>query len=222
MPPRASKACRMTVCLTAFSLIELLVVMAIVMILAGMAVYGLSDSTQNARRTSRELVRAHLQQARAHAIATRSQTALIIPARGSAKLGLRAMSLIEVEHIDGRYVPVKDEDAETVLLQRWEVLPQNFHFVTKSMIEADQPTVVDHEKTLTIQYHNHEMECHMMVFTPQGQMIVPSSGAPIHIAIAQVARKRETFRIGHDSDHKPVFDLLLVNRLTAKTRMITP
>lgn len=222
MSPCASKIYRKTFHLPAFSLIELLAVMAIVMILAGITVSGFFDSTQNARQTSREIVKTHLQQARAHAIATRNHTALIIPLRASGKSGLRALSLIEVEKIDGRYVPMAKENGDAALVQRWTALPRNFHFVTNSMIESEQPTVVDHEKILTILQQRNEIDCHMIVFAPNGQIAYPSSGAPIHIAIAQVARNRNSFRISEISNQKPVFDLLLVNRLTARTRVITP
>jgi hypothetical protein len=196
--------------------------MAIVMILAGVAVSGISNSPNHARKTSREMVKIHLQQARAHAISTSNKTALIIPVRESRKYGLRSMSLIEVEKIDGSYVPIDNESSEGRLLQRWTTLTQNFQFVTNSMIELGQPTVVDHEKTLTIHQRGLEMECHMIVFGSNGQIIYPPSGAPIHIAIAQVARNGSTFRISRMSNQMPVFDLLLINRLTANTRSITP
>ncbi|MES2982322.1 MAG: hypothetical protein V4727_08410 [Verrucomicrobiota bacterium] len=196
--------------------------MAIVMVLAGIAVSGLSDSTQNARQSSREIVKTHLQQARAHAIAKRNHTALIIPVRESGKSGLRTMSLTEVEKIDGRYVPLDNENGDTRLVQRWTALSKNFHFVTNTMIESDQPTAVDHENTISIQQRGNEIDCHMIVFAPNGQIVYPSSRAPIHIAIAQVSRNRNTFRITEICDQKPAFDLLLVNRLTAKTRIILP
>ncbi len=196
--------------------------MAIVMILAGIAVSGISNSSHQARKTSREMVKTHLQQARAHAIATRNSTALIIPVRESGKSGLRSMSLIEVEKIDGRYLPIDNESSGVGPLQRWTTLAQNFHFVTKFMIESDQSTVVDQVKTLTIHQRGVEMKCHMIVFGSNGQIIYPSSSAPIHIAIAQVARNGSAFRISEMSNQTPMFDLLLVNRLTANARNITP
>lgn len=196
--------------------------MAILMILAGITMAGISNSSHNARKTSREIVRAHLQQARAHAIASRNPTAVIIPVEHSGTKGLRAMSFVEVEKTDGRYVPIRNENCETMLLQRWTQLPKNFHFVSNSMISSEQPTVTDHEATLAILHHGRELECHMLIFSPHGQITFPSSGEPIHIAIAQVASHRNTFRISEQSNGKPVFDLLQVNRLTAKTQIITP
>ncbi len=193
------------------------------MILAGIMVSGISNSSLNARQTSREIIKNRLQQARAHAIATRKLTALIIPVRDSRwKAGLHAISLIEVEQVNGEFVATKDENGDAVMSQRWTTLPQKFHFVTNSMCRSDLPTVVDYEKTLTISQRGQEMECHMIVFAPNGQINYPLPGAPIHIAIAQIARHGNTFRISQISNHEPVFDLLVVNRLTARTRSITP
>ena len=82
----------------AFSLIELLAVMAIIAVLFAAAAPIFSDSANNARNASREIIKAHLQQARAHAIATSTATAVAIPVLASGgDLGARAISLFEVE-----------------------------------------------------------------------------------------------------------------------------
>ena len=65
----------------AFSLIEVLVVVAIIGLLFAVAVPVLSSSANNARQASREIIKAHLQQARAHAIATGNSVAVAIPIR---------------------------------------------------------------------------------------------------------------------------------------------
>lgn len=222
MSPCVFKACRRASLLSAFSLIELLIVMTIVFSLAGIAVSGISNSSQNARQTARDIVKAKLQQARAHAIATHTLTALIVPVRSSGKNGLHEISMIEVERRNGGYVAVENKNGDTVLLQRWSKLPENFHFVTNTMIGSDLPTVVDEEETLTLHQHEHEMECHAVVFAPNGQITWPLAGASIHIAIAEVAHRKQSFRISQTSSHKPIFDLFVVNRLTAKARNLKP
>jgi hypothetical protein len=58
----------------------------------------------------------------------------------------------------------------------------------------------------------------MIVFAPNGQIDYPPAGTTIHIAIAQLDKGQ----IADRSDSKPVFDLLLVNRLTGKAQSITP
>ncbi len=222
MSPRVFKVRRKHPFLPAFSLIELLAVMAILFILSGIAVFGISNSSLHARQNAREIAKSHLQQARAHAIATRALTAMIIPIGANDQTGLCAVSLIEVEAIDDGFIPVINNNGDATLLQRWTMLPQNFHFVSNSLIQSKQLTVVDHEKTLIISQQGHEMKCQMIVFASNGQIIYPLSGVPIYIAIAQVVRNGHAYRIDQTSNHGPIFDLLLVNRLTAKTRNIVP
>ena len=194
--------------------------MALVMILIGITTAGISNASHHARKTSREIVRAHLQQARAHAISSRNLTAIVIPAGGPT--GLRAISMIEVEKVDVRYVPLKNEIGETGLLQSWTKLPKNFHFVSEEMIHTGQFTVLDQGATMTIRDRGRELECHMLVFAPHGHIIFPKSGEPIHIAMAQAAGRPDTLRISQISEGKPVFDLFQVNRLTAKAQIISP
>ena len=57
-----------------------------------------------------------------------------------------------------------------------------------------------------------------IVFAPNGQIDYPPAGTSIHIAIAQADRGQ----IADRSAGKPVIDLLLVNRLTGKTKSIMP
>ncbi len=217
MPPCVSIACRKNGILLAFSLIELLVVITIFTILVGIAIPVISGAPSNARRTSREIVKNHLQQARAHAIATRNHTALIIPDRESGANGLCALSLSEIEKKDGKYTAIENEHGSTSLLQRWSKLPKNMQFISNAMMECEALTILDHEEKLNIQDHGKETECHMIVFAPNGQIEYPSAGTAIHIAIAQLDKGQTADR----SDSKPVFDLLLVNRLTGKTQSTT-
>ena len=196
--------------------------MAILFSLAGIAASGLNHSSQNARLTSRDLVKAKLQQARAHAMANHTYTAMVIPVRSSGKNGLHEIAMIEVERMNEGYVPLENENGDAVLLQKWTKLPENFHFVTNTMIGSDLPTVVDEEETLTLPQKGRVTECHAIVFAPNGQIKWPIDGSPIHIAIAEAARQGSSFRMSRISNHRPVFDLLVVNRLTAKTRNVTP
>jgi len=218
MPPCVSKACRKNVLLSAFSLIELLVVIAILTVLAGIAIPVISSTSSNARRTSREIVKNHLQQARAHAIATRNHTALIIPDRESGENGLCALSLAEIEKKDGKYAAIENEHGSDSLLKRWSKMPKNVHLISNAMMECEALTILDHEEKLSVLDRGKETECHMIVFAPNGQIDYPPAGTTIHIAIA----KLDKGQIADRSDGKPVFDLLLVNRLTGKAQSITP
>ena len=80
--------------LPAFSLVELLAVIAIMAVLLAVAVPIFTDPSNSARQASREIIRANLQRARAHAIASGSSTAITIPVLATGgELGGRAISL---------------------------------------------------------------------------------------------------------------------------------
>ena len=214
---------RRNLSLNAFSLIELLVVMAIISILLVAAVPIFSNSFNNARQTSREIVKAHLQQARAHAIASGTATAIAIPVLNSgAALGARGISLFEVENQTGIYLPLKDSAGDDRLLQRWEKLPGNFHFLSSSQVSSAQKTIVDAPQTLATKYRSQALDCHFIVFSPHGQIVHPASGTPILIALAQAGRQGNSLTLTQKNAGKPVFDIFQVNRLTGRTHFIDP
>ena len=205
----------------AFSLIELLTVIAIIAVLLVAAIPMFSNSAVNASQASREIVKAHLQQARAHAIASGSSTAVAIPVLGSGgELGARAISLFEVEKAGGTYTPAKDANGDELLLQRWETLPGNFHFLTASQVSSGKPTIVDSADTLQTNYKGKALTCHLIVFAPNGQIVLPAS--EINIALAQAAPRGNSLAPTRKNGGSPVFDLIQVNRLTGRTRSIQP
>lgn len=207
----------------AFSLIELLAVMAIISILLVAAVPVFSNSSNNARQASREIIKAHLRQARAHAIASGTPTAVAIPVLGAGKeLGVRSISLLEVEPEDGSYVPIKDGNGNDVLLQRAETLPGNFHFIPGSMISSAKETIVDLPETMATSFKGRSHDSHIIVFAPNGQIVSPASGTPVNIAITQAVRTGNSLKATQRNAGQPVFELFQVNRLTGRTRPLQP
>lgn len=205
----------------AFSLIEILVVVAIIAVLLAAAVPMLSNFAANASQASREIVKAHLQQARAHAIASGASTAVAIPVLGSGgELGARAISLFEVEKSGADYIPAKDANGDEMLLQRWETLPGNFHFLAASQISSGKPTIVDSADTLQTNYKGEAVTCHLIVFSPTGQIVLPAS--EIHIALAQAVPRGNSLSLTRKNEGRPVFDLIQVNRLTGRARSTQP
>ena len=207
--------------LSAFSLIELLAVIAIMTMLLAVAVPLLSDPSNNARQASREIIKAHLQRARAHAIASGSSTAIAIPVLATGgDLGGRAISLFEVVKNGAAYEPVKDESGVEMQLQRWETLPGSFHFMPKSLISSPKLTIVDATETLLTNYKGKAVTCHLIVFATNGQIVLPSSET--NIAIARATNRGNSLTLTQKSKGSPVYDLLQVNRLTGRTRFIQP
>lgn len=205
----------------AFSLIELLAVMAIIAVLFAAAAPIFSDSANNARNTSREIIKAHLQQARAHAIATSTATAVAIPVLASGgDLGARAISLFEVELVGTSYLPSKDAGGNERMLQRWETLPGKFHFLPAAQVSSAKPTIVDSADTMPTNVKGKALTCHIIVFGPNGQIVRPST--EINIATAQAAARGNSLTLTQKTGGKPVFDLLQVNRLTGRARFVEP
>jgi prepilin-type N-terminal cleavage/methylation domain-containing protein len=207
--------------LSAFSLVELLAVIAIMAILLAVAVPIFTDPSNSARQASREIIRANLQRARAHAIASGSSTAITIPVLATGgELGGRAISLFEVVKTATGYEPAKDETGSEKLLQRWETLPGNFHFMPSSLISSTKPTIVDTTETLLTNYKGKAVTCHLIVFSPNGQIVLPSSET--NIAIARATNRGNSLTLTQKTDGKPVFEFLQVNRLTGRSRSIQP
>ncbi len=205
---------------SAFSLVELLAVITMMAILLAVAVPIFADPSNSARQASREIIKAHLQRARSHAIASGSPTAIAIPVLATGgELGGRAISLFEVVKNGAVYEPAKDEAGSEKLLQRWETLPGNFHFMPSSLISSPK-TIVDAPETLLTNYKGKAVTCHLIVFAPNGQIVLPSSAT--NIAIARATRRGNSLALTQKSKGSPVYDLLLVNRLTGRTRFIEP
>ena len=206
---------------SAFSLIELLTVIAIIGVLLIVAVPIFSNSSNNARQASREIIKAHLQQARAHSIASGNATALAIPVLASdSQLGARSISLFEVELDGADYIPIKDSNGNERMIQRWEILPGNFHFLSGGQVSSTKPTIVNSANTMPTNFKGKALSCHIIVFAPNGQIVRPST--EIIIATAQAVAKGGALTLTQKTEGQPVFDLLQVNRLTGRTRFIEP
>jgi prepilin-type N-terminal cleavage/methylation domain-containing protein len=215
IPPNANRR------LPAFSLVELLAVIAIMAILLAAAVPLFADPSNSARQASREIIKAHLQRARAHAIASGSSTAVTIPVLSTGgELGGRAISLFEVVKSGTGYAPAKDDAGDEKILQRWETLPGNFHFMPSSLISSPKPTIVDSAETLLTNHKGKAVTCHLIVFAPNGQIVLPSSET--NIAIARATSRGNSLAVTQKTDGKPVFEFLQVNRLTGRSRSIQP
>lgn len=203
-----------------FSLIEVLTVIAIMSILLVAAVPVLSDSASSARQASREIIKAHLQQARAHAISSGNATALAIPILETGKdLGARAITLFEVEYDGSDYIVMDDPDTgRQAQLQRWQTLPGNFHFVTASDVSGSDATIMESSARLETAYRGENITCHLIVFSRNGQVVRPSG--EVNVVIAQALNQGGSLRLTDKAGTDPVYEIFQVNRLTGRTRAI--
>ena len=206
-----------------FTLIEILSVVAIISVLLVAAVPIFANSSNSARQASREIIKAHIQQARAHAIATGVATAVAIPELSSDdELGASAMTLFEVEKgTTGLYIPLTDASGNDEQLQRWEKLPGNFHFLTGTETGSTHSTVMDTAPTMDTNFKE-SISTKAIIFAPNGQIVRPASGTAIIIAIAQGVKRNNALTLTDKNDGELVFEIFEVNRLTGRTRFIEP
>jgi len=205
----------------AFSLIELLAVIAIIAVLLTVATQIFSNTSHSERQAARDIIKGHLHKARAHAIASGNATAVAIPEIGaSSELGGRAISLFEVQKIGALYEPIRDDSGRERMLQRWETLPGNFHFIPSSILDSTRATVIDQSDRLQTAYQGNAMTCHVIVFAPTGQIVAPTSA--IHIAIARASSRGGSLVPTEKSGGRPVYEFFEVNRLSGRTRSILP
>lgn len=206
----------------AFSLIELLVVIGIISLLLVAAVPIFTNNSNSARNASREIIKAYLQQARAHAIASGNATALTIPTLASdSELGARSLALVEVENTTGTYEPIQ-EDGRDSFVQRFGKLSGNFHFLSNTEVAAEEATVLDNGATVEVESGSRTLACRAIIFSSNGQIVQPASGSPIAIAIGQGAKKSGALVLTDRNQGQPIYDLLQINRLTGRARFYQP
>ncbi len=203
----------------AFTLVEFLVVMTIITILLAVGIPLLSDPSASARKSTRDIVRAQLQQARAHSIATGNPTAVMIPEYATATAGGRLIGVAEVEAQPAGTSPYK----VTKLIQRWTQLPDTIFFFDQSIAGISQPTILDASERIQASYLKKTINCHYIIFGPNGQIISPpaptsSGGSRLVLAIGKGILSQNTVTPTQKTQQGVSFDLLQINRLSARAR----
>jgi prepilin-type N-terminal cleavage/methylation domain-containing protein len=202
-----------------FTLVEMLVVVVVIVILLLVGAPMLSDSSVNARQTSREIVRAHLQQARGQAIASGRATAVIIAGDiGGVTKSSGLITLAEVEPLPAGAVPFK----VSRLIMRWTALPESMFFLAKSVTNSTKDTLLDGPAIVEATYQNIPVLCHAVIFSPDGRVTHPADGVGLAIAIGRGKVSGSGVVATQKSGNKVTFDFLGINRLNARARLIDP
>lgn len=219
--PRTGVAC-LRVCTgkkQAFTLVELLVVLAIISILTAVGIPLLSDPSNSARKSARDLVRSQLQQARAHAIATGTTTSVMIPDYSNATAGGRLIGIAEVEAQANTAAPYK----VVRLIQRWTELPDNIYFMNQGVTGSTQPTLLDGGLKMESSYQKQTINCHYIVFGPNGLITSPAASTTggssvLALALGKGTLKSNTVISTQKTQRGPSYDVLQINRLSARVR----
>lgn len=203
----------------AFSLVEMLAVIAVmsILLLVGAGVM----SPNEGRRTSmaRDMVVAHLEQARSHAISTGAPTAVVF-APSDPGLGGRSGRIIGVVEVSGA-------DKSTKLLSRWKELPKGQIFMLRSLASLTRPTILEDSEKLLVGYRGDQgqafdLSMPYVLFGSEGAVLHPV-GKIIGIAVGPgIAMGNGELQLTGANRGKETAMVIQVSPLSGKARTLNP
>lgn len=199
----------------AFSLIEMVAAIAVLLLLMVAGVSLLSGTGSQARKAGTDMLTGMIEQARAAAITSRSYVVLAIAEPGDLPSGDECCSLglFRVDNWPG----TESENVAGVLMSRWRTLESGVVVIGG---EVDGVTNPLDAKEITIQYGASEplsVKVHVIAFNPRGGLHYPPGPGPIAMRIAEGA-----YRGGKASPNRGgssgaiTENLLKVGRVTAR------
>lgn len=169
--------------MAAFSLIELLAVMAVITLLLAIGIKILGGTSSQARKTATDAMAASIEQARSSAITSRSTVILAMAEPGDlptvddrCRLGLFKVTSW----------PDSATTVDAVLLQRWQPMPSGAIPYGGSYEGIRNPYDLPE---LTIRYPSSgkqvEVTVHAIAFTPRGGLQWPTGSDPVVMRVAE-------------------------------------
>ena len=205
-------------------MIEILVVISIIIILFAVGVPLLSDPANSARKSSADILRSTLQQARAHSIATGQYTAVLLPSYASdPEAGGKMIGFAEIEADSNAAAKYR----VTRLVQRWTLLPEQIFFMNRSTVNIPQATLMDMATTSQIkaEYRKRPIDCNFLVFAPNGQILqnpTSTTNPRLIVSLGKGTLKNGSVTPTQRNSDQIVFDLFQISRLSARVRQIDP
>ncbi|HSP43816.1 MAG TPA: type II secretion system protein [Luteolibacter sp.] len=176
----------------AFTLVEMLAVIAVIGILLVAGVRLLGDTGAQARRAASDTVTGLIEQARTAAITTRSHVILAIAEPGDLPAGDNRcrLGLFKVDE----WPDDTSGEVPAVLMNRWRVLENGI--VLASGDEGEPlPNPLDAPE-LRIRYGTggnvRTVEVHALAFNPRGGLRFPEGSTPVQLRIAEGAYRNGT------------------------------
>ena len=170
--------------LAAFSLIEMVAVIAILVALMTAGVSLLNGTGAQSRRTGTDMMAGLIEQARTKAITSRSYVILAIAEPGDLPAGDERCR-IGMFRIEGSEAPTSLDNVNAVLLNRWQLLNTGVVLIPGSVDDVENPLDLPQ---ITINYggtKNLSVEVHAIAFNPRGGLHLPVGSAPIALRIAE-------------------------------------
>ena len=214
--------------LAAFSLIEMVAVIAILIILMTAGISLLSSSGVQSRRAGVDLLSGLIEQARTSAITTRSYVILAIAEPGDLPTtdNQCRIGLFKVDAAAWPDTSISPVTVNAVLLSRWQTLNTGIVLIGTQKGESNPdttPNPIDLDK-VTINYggsKNLSIKVHAIAFSPRGGLHLPLGSTPVVLRIAEGrysgGKATATLR---GSNKKATENLLKIGRVTARPYQI--
>jgi prepilin-type N-terminal cleavage/methylation domain-containing protein len=207
----------MTNAIRAFSLIEVVIVIAILATLMTAGVSLLSGTGSHSRRVGVDQLAGIIEQARTHAITSRSHVLLAIaePADLPAGDDRCRIGLFQIDDWPSAHTT---SAVDGVLLSRWQPLNRGVVLVGGDLEGIANPMDLPQ---IAVTYvggkQSHQVVVHAIAFNPRGGLHFPSGSSPVVFRLAEGA-----YRNGKASPNKPAGqaasceELLKVGRVIAR------
>jgi type II secretory pathway pseudopilin PulG len=205
-PPRAP--------LPAFSLVELVTVIAVILLLAGIGAAVLRDPGTQARKTATDALTGLLEQARTTALTRRVPVVLAIAEPGDLPTddGRCMIGLFQLTAW-----PERATALDGVLLRRWQALPSGVVLLPGGVGGLRNPR---DEAETTIRYLSGQRliqgDFHILAFNSRGSLLSPTGSDPVALRIAEGSYRNRQPAANAGRKDRIAENTLRIGRLTAR------
>jgi prepilin-type N-terminal cleavage/methylation domain-containing protein len=199
----------------AFTLIEVVTVIAVLVILLMAGISLLGGTGAQARRAATDLLAGMIEQARTTAITTRSDVILAIAEPGdlpgSDERGRLALFRVETWP-DSPTEPIK-----ATLLNRWRTLETGVVLLGGEVGGLANPLDSAQRKIQFGPNHSKEVEAHILVFHPRGGLRIPEGSTPVAMRVAEGGYRNGVASPNRRGDSATIAEnQLRIGRVTAR------
>lgn len=198
----------------AFSLVELVVVIAIIMLLTVAGIRLLRDTGAQARRTATDSITGLIEEARTTALTTRKPVVLAIAEPGDLPTddGRCMVGLFRLESWPDGSAPL-----DGVLLKRWLTLPNGVVLLPGGVSGLRNPR---DEAEALIRYVSAkkviEARCHILAFNTRGGLLSPAGSDPVALRIAEGSYRGRQPSANAKRADRVAENTLKIGRITAR------
>jgi hypothetical protein len=192
----------------------MLVVVAVVSVLVAVVVPGLvPERGMRAGQGARALIEGSVSRARAHAVATGEDTALVLVGYDAPQAGAGGRQLAVVA-LDPSGVPVR-------VLGNWEALPEGMVFLDQATAGAVRPAVFDDPARLEFSYAGMPVSGPFLRFDRRGALVHPGAAVLLDVLVGRgVVNGGQVASSERSEAGEAVYQRIRLGRLNGRTRVI--